>query len=344
MDAIATRWQREVTRDVASVSPIFGEQLPLVIGGLAAWIEGREADAREAFRAFSELHVVERHRARASTPDVLLEIAALRAAVLATVVEVGSPDEIAAIVVQIARAIDVLAASALERFEVEHERTRERFVSMLVHDLRDPLTAVMMSANLLADMTLGDRQAQMVGRITRGARRIERMVEEVVEFARSRLDDGISLSPASFDMAEVCHEAIGEARTFPAARDIALDAQGDLKGSWDRERVRQALISLIVNATQSGQGAIQLLATERTDRAAVVTTVISRGPVMSPEMLARVFDPFGRALIDPARVRGLGLGLYLVDRIARAHGGSVTATSTAETGTAFTIEWPRRSP
>lgn len=341
VSAIAERWKAEAARDVASPSPVFGEQLPSVIAGLGAWIAGREREALDAFHAFAELHVVERHRARGSAVDVLREYAALRSAVIAVVLEVGSPDDILANIVPLSRGVDALISCALVRFEAEHERIRERFVSMLVHDLRDPLTAVMMSANLLGDMTLGERQSQMVGRITRGARRIERMVDEVVDFARSRVGDGITISPASFDMVEVCHEAIGEARTFPAARDIALDVSGDLKGSWDRDRVRQALLSLIANATQSGQGAIQLRATERPDHGAVFTTVVNHGPVMSSEMLARAFDPFGRALLDPSRVRGLGLGLYLADRIARAHGGRVTATSTIETGTAFTIEWPR---
>jgi signal transduction histidine kinase len=276
--------------------------------------------------------------------EVIAEYAALRAVVLAIVLEHTEREHLAPTIVAVSGAFDSLVTRAIARYELEHERIRERFVSMLVHDLRDPLTAVMMSANLLADMTLGQRQSQMVGRITRGARRIERMVDEVVDFARTRVGEGstIAISPGKVDIGEVCHEAIGEARALPSAREIALDLSGDLHGTWDRERVRQALTSLIANATQAGQGAIHVRAGESSDRSAVITSVTNRGPVLSSDLLNRIFDPFGRALLDPSRVRGLGLGLYLVEQIARAHGGSAKAASNADQGTVFTVEWPRR--
>ena len=75
----------------------------------------------------------------------------------------------------------------------------------------------------------------------------------------------------------------------------------------------------------------------------MIVAVTNRGPVLAPEILARVFDPFARAVLDHSRMRGLGLGLYMVEQIARAHGGTVHATSTATEGTTFSIEWPRKS-
>lgn len=333
---ISGRWHR----DLPSPSPELISRMPELIEGLALWIEGEHDRALGPLSAIAAAHAIEHHRAGVELTAVLSEYEALHRALLEITLEDPTRTGLATGLVALTTAINRTIAEAVKRYEAEHDHVRERFIGMLVHDLRDPLTAVVMSANLLSDMTLGDRQSQLVGRITRGARRIERMVDEVVDFARSRLGEPLTLTPATFDMAEVCHEAIGEARALPAPREIRLDVSGNVSGTWDRERARQALMNLIANATQSSQGAIRIRVNENPDRT-VVVSVTNRGTV-APETLTRIFDPFARAMLDPSRIRGLGLGLYMVEQIARAHGGSVRATSTATEGTTFSIEWPRR--
>jgi signal transduction histidine kinase len=353
-DAIATRWRGASAREVDAAARAFCERIPQLVDGVALASEGATDEAMVKLRMFAEAHALDRHRAKSTLGVVLDEYAQLRRSLIEVVLEGDARDEIASHLIALHAALDYTSSIAVQRFEEEHDRVRERFIGMLVHDLRDPLTAVMMSANLLADMTLGERQALLVGRISRGARRIERMVDEVVEFARSRLGESLSLTPSQCDLSEVCHEAIGEHRAQPAPREIQLDISGNLAGTWDRERVRQAMINLLANASQGSQGAIQLRAVEREDHGAVLTSVTTKGPVLNPESLSHIFDPVGRALLDYqsvqgsqvgtlSRLRGLGLGLYLVERIAIAHGGSVRATSTSETGTTITVEWPRAS-
>ncbi len=315
--------------------------MPELIEGLALWLDGEHDQALEPLSAIAAAHALEHHRAGVELTVVLAEYEALHRTLLEVTLEDTSRVGLASGLIALTTAINRTIAEGVKRYESEHEHVRERFIGMLVHDLRDPLTAVVMSANLLSDMTLGDRQSQLVGRITRGARRIERMVDEVVDFARSRLGEQLSLSPATFDMAEVCQEAIGEVRAVPAPREVLLDVSGNVSGTWDRDRARQALVNLITNATQSSQGAIRVRVVENPDRT-VVVSVTNRGSVIAPEMLARIFDPFARAMLDQSRIRGLGLGLYMVEQIARAHGGAVRATSTSTEGTTFLIEWPRR--
>lgn len=315
--------------------------MPELVEALAQWMEGKREEALEQLRSIARAHAFEHHRAGRELTTALTEYEVLRTTLLEIAFE-GERTELASSVIALATALDRTIAEAVARYEAEHDHVRERFMSMLIHDMRDPLTAVTMSANLLSDMTLGDRQSQLVGRITRGARRIERMVDEVIDFARSRLGEQMSLTPATFDMVEVCHEAIAEARGLPAPRDIQLDATGKFSGSWDRERARQALSNLLANASQSSQGPIRVRVTQSDDQRTVIVAVTNRGPVLAPEVLARVFDPFARAVLDHSRVRGLGLGLYMVEQIARAHGGTVLATSTATEGTTFEIQWPRK--
>ncbi len=318
------------------------ERMPELIEAIALWMDGNQAEALEQLRAIAGAQAFEHHRAGRELTAALAEYETLRRTLIEVALENPSRSELATSVLALATALDRTVAEAVMRYEAEHDHVRERFIGMLVHDLRDPLTAVVMSANLLADMTLGDRQAQLVGRITRGARRIEKMVDEVVDFARSRLGEQLTLTPATFDMSEACQEAIVEARAQPAPRDIQFDVSGNCSGTWDRERARQALAALIANATQSSQGQIRVRANESADHKHVVVAVTNRGPVLAPEMLARIFDPFARAVLDPMRVRGLGLGLYMVEQIARAHGGAVRATSSATEGTTIVVEWPRK--
>lgn len=335
---IAARWHR----DVALPSAALATRMPHLIEGIALWVDGEHEAALEQLRGVAEAHAVAHHREGHELAVVIAEYTTLRATLFEVALEHVGAVELAAGLVAIATALDHAISEAVTRYEAEHDHVRERFTGMLVHDLRDPLTAVAMSAGLLADMTLNERQAQLVGRITRGARRIEKMVDEVVEFARSRLGEPLPLTPATFDMTEACNDAIAEARALPAARDIQLDVEGSVVGTWDRERVRQVLSNLIANATLSGQGVIRVRVQESPDRRSVVVSVTSRGPELSPEVLARLFDPFARAVMDSSRVRGLGLGLSMVEQIALAHGGGVRATSDAE-GTTISVEWPRRA-
>ena len=315
--------------------------MPELIDAIAAWMDGDREAALDRLHAVARDHAIEHHRAGHELTEALNEYEVLRGMLLEVALE-GEQTELASSLRSLATALDRTIAEAVARYEAEHHHVRERFMGMLVHDLRDPLTAVTMSANLLSEMTLGDRQSQLVGRITRGARRIERMIDEVVDFARSRDGEPISMTPATFDMAEVCNEAILEARAQPAPRDIQLEIAGNVTGTWDRERTRQVLVNLIANATQSSQGAIRVRVHESEDRGLVVVAVTNRGPVITPELLSRIFDPFARAMFDQTRIRGLGLGLYLVDQIVRAHGGAVRADSTAA-GTTIVVEWPRKA-
>jgi hypothetical protein len=336
--AIATRWEREVLRDVPALAVLprgaLVDHMPEMLEGLAAWIDGADSDG---FGVLAEGHALQRHSTGIDLEALTSEYATLRRVVLEQLVEVADVRSL----IRLDAGIDRAVGEAARRYTSARDHVRERFISILAHDLRDPLTAVMMSATLLADMTLGDKQAQLVERITRGARRIERMIDDVLDFARGRLDGGIPIFPALANMGEICTEAIDDTRVAGPSRDVRLQITGDLRGMWDRDRVRQALANLLSNARHYGQGEILVRAWEREDRHAVLTSVANRGSFLSPEAIARIFDPFTRTSESSATHRGgLGLGLYIVEQIARAHGGICRATS-SEDSTIFTIEWPR---
>jgi signal transduction histidine kinase len=341
---ITRRWQREVVREVPTLATLtpsaLVDHLPEFIDGLAAWIDGEVTDAMRGFQRLVEGHALQRQTAGIDLEALTAEYATLRRVTLEILVEHASPAELASAIVRLADGLDRAIREAVHSYATQRDHVRERFIAILAHDLRDPLTAIMMSATLLADMTLGEKQAQLVERITRGSRRIERMIDDVLDFARGRLDGGIPIVPVQRPMDEICTAVVEEARAGAPGIAIQLETTGDLRGFWDPDRVAQALGNLLANARVYGQGEIVVRAWERDDHHAVLTSVTNPGPPIPAEVLARIFDPYARSP-EVSRRGGLGLGLYIVEQIARAHGGWCRATSSVERGTTFTIEWPR---
>ena len=340
---IAKRWETDVLREVPVLAsmprPSLIDHLPEFLEGLAAWIEGDEPEALKGFDALADGHALQRHSAGIELETLTAEYATLRRIILETLIEHADPAELSRSMVRLAGGIDHAVTEAVKRYAKARDHVRERFIGILAHDLRDPLTAVMMSATLLADMTLGEKQSQLVDRITRSARRIERMIDDVLDFARGRLDGGIPISPRLGDIRDIAQAAVEESRAANGQRTVRLEVTGDLRGYWDYDRLRQTLSNLLANARTYGQGEILVRAWERDDKHAVLVSVTNQGTPIPPELLNRIFDPFSRSN-SPNRRGGLGLGLYIVDQIARAHGGIVRAESSSN-GTTFTIELPR---
>lgn len=338
--SVCEAWEREVVAvepELAGLSrPALIDHLPEFLEGLCAWLESERDDAQQAFRLLSEGHAVQRQSAGIRLETLTSEYAILRRTILERLGQRGCG--LTPAVLRLHAGLDTAIYRAVHRYSHARDEVRERFIGILAHDLRDPLAAVLMSASMLASSTLTTSQASFVARISRGGARMERMISDVLDFTRGRLSAGIPIVPAAGDLGEVCREVVDEAK---AARqvELGLEVSGDLRGTWDAERVKQALANLVSNAFHHGTGGVTLRAWEREDRRAVFTSVSNLGPPIPTELMSRLFDPFTRPMT--ARVRGLGLGLFIVQQIALAHGGECRVSSTAENGTIFTIEWPR---
>jgi signal transduction histidine kinase len=217
------------------------------------------------------------------------------------------------------------------------EEAIERFIGILGHDLRNPLNAVKMgSRQLLRSRELSELQRATAERVHRAAERMERMISAVLDFTRSRLGDGIPVARALVDMAELTRSVVAELELAHPGRKIGLDCRGNLWGHWDPDRVAQAISNLMGNAIEHGSGPIKV--TAAADGESISIAVHNNGKPIASERLARLFEPFQRGEDSPM---GLGLGLFIVSEIARAHGGSVSVRSTAGDGTTFVIRLPR---
>ena len=224
----------------------------------------------------------------------------------------------------------------LRRKTIEAE-VKDIYIGVLGHDLRTPLSAILMTARtLLMRGKLDETERSAVSRMARNAERMASLIRDVLDYTRDHACGELPLNRRTCDLGEVCSEIVDDVQLLNPERAIRLSFGTDLTGSWDRERVEQVVANLLQNAVQHGRGDVNVFV-EPTP-GAVLIRVHNRGAVIAPEEISTLFEPFRRGSENRL---GLGLGLYIVQVIMRAHGGSVDVESSAATGTTFTTRWPR---
>ncbi|HXT14917.1 MAG TPA: sensor histidine kinase [Gemmatimonadaceae bacterium] len=239
-------------------------------------------------------------------------------------------------------AIDQAIAESLARYSKASDETRERFLAVLGHDLRNPLGAIATSAAFLLESSVLDaEQTTLVRAVESAERRMSRLVEDLLDLALSRLGDGMPITPAAMDLGDVVGEVADEIRaSYPNAR-IETQRSGVLTGSWDRARLAQALTNLVANAVQHGDANAPICVAARGDEREAVISVHNGGPPIPAEKVSRLFAGIGRGVTGTRDRRHLGLGLFIVDKIVEGHHGTLDMESTAEAGTTFTIRIPK---
>jgi PAS domain S-box-containing protein len=222
---------------------------------------------------------------------------------------------------------------------------RERFMSIVSHDLRNPLNAILLSANaLLRSDDLGERHVKGVRRIVTSAERMKRMISDLLDFARGRLGGGIPISARPMDLGALCREVVEELEAGRPGREVVVKAEGNLQGDWDPDRLSQLLINLGKNALDYSPAETRVHLMLQDEGETLRVEVHNAGAPIPPERLASIFEPFRRFVEEEGHApssAGLGLGLYIVEQIVRAHGGAIAVRSTTEEGTTFTVRLPR---
>ncbi len=222
-------------------------------------------------------------------------------------------------------------------------RLNEVFAAVLGHDLRNPLSAIVASAHVLERSP--DELARSMGqRVLVSGRRMARLIEDLLDFSRARLAGGITVRPEPGDLGELTGRVLQEHQAAAPDRSIVVTRDGSLRGRFDGERVAQMASNLLGNALQHGasEGEIRVHL-DGGDPAQLRFTVSNPGEIPQ-QLLDEIFEPFrGRGDANGMRGGGLGLGLYIVQQLARAHGGEVAVT-TGDGATRFTVALPRDPP
>lgn len=223
------------------------------------------------------------------------------------------------------------------------DEMRDMLLGVLGHDLRNPLNAIMLSAEAVAqseDVTsLPARVQRAFAVVARSGRRMQRIINDLLDFASGRFGGGIQIAANEVDMEQVCRRVVDELAVVHGERAIAVDTRGDPRGRWDGPRVAQVVSNLAGNALTHGDGDVRI-SVDGSASAEVRLLVWNRGAPIPADRLPLLFQPFVR---DDDSARGFGLGLFIVHTIVEAHGGRVAVSSTTD-GTTFTVTWPRQPP
>lgn len=237
-------------------------------------------------------------------------------------------------------------ASATEHRALEHERSerglREQFIAILGHDLRGPLTGVLAGAEYLQlpNAGLSPRAASVAKRIGSSARRMSSLIDDILDFAKGRLGGGFELRVSDVhDVGEALREVVAEQQLAHPGRQLAVDIDTRHPVRCDRGRLQQLVANLLGNALIHGAPAEPVSLSAKIDDASIVITVTNQGDPIPEDSIEHIFTPFWRNGGSTAR-RGLGLGLFICDQIAKAHGGALEVISSAQTGTIFAARLP----
>lgn len=232
-----------------------------------------------------------------------------------------------------------------KRVEAELRRAgelRERLIGVVGHDLRNPLNAISISAGLLRrqeDLEPDARRA--VERIQASAARMARMLNDILDFARSTTEGGLPVHRERVNLHELCRNALEELQVTYANQRLELDARGDGWGWWDADRLTQVVGNLVSNAVQHGRQGTPVRVEVRDEGDEVLLAVHNEGEPIAPELRSALFQPFRHGATGKASSRSVGLGLYIVQQVAHAHGGEAQMSSSENGHTVFTVRLPR---
>jgi signal transduction histidine kinase len=243
--------------------------------------------------------------------------------------------------------VDVFLALFRQKKELTNAlRFNEMFVGILGHDLRNPLNSILMGAQQL-ELTLSEEQdLKVVRRMFSAGERMTAMIEQLLDLTRARLGGGVGFlgETKHVDVGSLVQRTAEELRGAYPGREVLVEITGDCSTAGDPGRLLQVFSNLIANAihhgSQTSTPRVPIRVTVQGNASEVVVRVKNEGTI-PPDILPTIFDPF-RGRSSSCSARGLGLGLFISQQIALAHGGSVAVQSTEAEGTTCTVRVPRK--
>jgi excisionase family DNA binding protein/PAS domain S-box-containing protein len=234
------------------------------------------------------------------------------------------------------------------------DRAKDEFISVVAHELRNPLTSLRGNLQLL-QRRMRKRDDAEVGaelqRVDTAMQQVDRVADLVSRMLDvSRVDMGsLDVSPGETDAVSLINEAVNAAIAIEPTREFRIDAPSAMPVVWDAARINQVLNNLMQNAERYAPGTLVEITLEETVRDLIRIRVRDHGPGVPETIRRRLFKQYYRfddGQDDSSRMstdgsRGLGIGLYISARLARAHHGSLSVDNAPDGGAVFTLELPR---
>jgi signal transduction histidine kinase len=305
---------------------------------------GRAPKLTEAPETAAQTHGHLRARSGFEINQLAAEYRALRASVLRLWMddcqpEAPYPDDI----IRFNEAIDQALAESVGFFSAHVEQARNLLLGMLGHDMRSPLQTIQMTAVYLARLNAGDEVSQAASRMIHSGARMQALLDDMLDFNRTKLGLGINISPTNVDLANLFDDELNLVRAAHPDHQIDLVTVGNSRGVWDGRRLQQLLGNLVLNAIKYGAPDAPVKVIVSGGEEEMYFEVKNSGDAIEQQTLNRIFDPLRRGPDQENKYDqdgNLGLGLYIAREVAKAHGGDIEARSDGAE-TVFTVRLPR---
>lgn len=234
-----------------------------------------------------------------------------------------------------------LSRMQVETLEVESV-LRDRFIYMLTHDLRNPLQAARMSAEMITRQTCNiEKHLDFARRSIQHVSRLDNMITNLLDASRIKEGEGFPITIQECDLSMIVHEVQDELTTLHGDR-FEVNTPSEFVGFWDGKNLRRAIENLATNAIKYGapDQKVCIRVSEVENRA--IIKVQNFGSLISTKDQESLFNLFQRTVsAEKGATKGWGIGLTLVKGITEAHKGVVKVRSIPSEGTTFTLDLPR---
>ena len=235
--------------------------------------------------------------------------------------------------------IDNTIKDAVHGFVLAQSAFREQFIASLAHDLRNPLAAANMAAELILRTTDLRKISIFAKQIVEYHSRMDQMIQDLLDTVIFQSGGRMQLHPSNFDMLEAVKEVCEQSKG--AHGDRFQIVGNSVQGWWGREPIKRALENLVGNAVKYGTPGKPIRLKVDSTHERVIISVHNEGDPIPPEETESVFQVFQRAkAAKEGKQRGWGIGLPYARSVAESHGGSIGVDSTKERGTTFLIDMP----
>lgn len=228
-----------------------------------------------------------------------------------------------------------------------HEQARDRalfaeqMIGIVSHDLRNPIATIQTGTVLLASGAPEHTRERVVTRIARASERAARLIEDLLDFTQARVGSGLHVSPGAIDLHTLVGEAVEELRLAHPGRRLEHDQNGSGECRGDASRLEQLVGNLVSNALTYGRPDAPVTVSSQIDATTCSISVHNVGAPIPSDVQSAIFRPMTRGTQGGGSKRSVGLGLFIVSEITKAHGGTTHVESTTEAGTTFRAILPR---